>query len=102
MWRADWWPHRWWFDHPCVSSRPLRPKRFARPTLFNLKDFRRDGRLGPSGEGGEPMEANPPWPKVLAHPSTCLHEGCGRPRRETTAKAGRSNRIKLLRKYVGL
>ena len=45
------------------ARRPLGYKRFSRPGLFNMKGFRHDSRLGPSGEGREPINAIPPMAK---------------------------------------
>jgi hypothetical protein len=44
-----------WFDHPCSLPKTACIKRFSRTAPLKMKGFRRNGRLGTNGEGGEPI-----------------------------------------------
>jgi hypothetical protein len=57
-----------------ISLRPLGPKRISQVVLFTGKDFLRNDRLGPSGNGGKPIKAGinqhvvrPPCVFMVAH-----------------------------------
>ena len=52
------------------SGRPLGYEWFSRQALLKRKDFRLDGRLDTSGEGGEPKRAIPTW--LLVHSPTSV------------------------------
>jgi hypothetical protein len=64
-----------------------------------MKDFQKDGRLGTSGEGGEPIRAIPTCRLVHSPTSVLMFaRGWREAATKDAAKAGKSKKIKLLKK----